>query len=62
LRSDLSGDFSIADYHDTYRDAVEQLVKKKLAGEKIVYEIPHPEEAKELMQALKETLAALSEK
>ncbi len=57
--SDLSGDFSIADYHDTYREAVEQLVKKKLAGEKIVYETPHPEEVKELMQALKETLAAL---
>ena len=59
--TDLSGDFSITDYHDTYRDAVEQLVKKKLAGEKIVYEAPHPEEAKELMQALKETLAILKE-
>lgn len=57
--TDLSGDFSIADYHDTYREAVEQVVKRKLAGEKIVYESPHPEEAKELMQALKETLAAL---
>jgi DNA end-binding protein Ku len=60
--TDLSGDFSIADYHDTYRDAVEQLVMKKLAGEKIVYESPHPEEAKELMQALKETLATLQGK
>jgi DNA end-binding protein Ku len=57
--TDLSGDFSIADYHDTFREAVEQMVVKKLAGEKIVYESPHPEEAKELMQALKETLAAL---
>jgi DNA end-binding protein Ku len=60
--TDLSGDFSIADYHDTYRDSVEQLVMKKLAGEKIVYESPHPEEAKELMQALKETLATLQGK
>jgi len=60
--SDLSGDFSIADYHDTYREAVEKIVNKKLAGEKIVYESPHPEEAKELMQALKETLAALQGK
>jgi DNA end-binding protein Ku len=57
--TDLSGDFSIADYHDTFREAVEQMLMKKLAGEKIVYESPHPEEAKELMQALKETLAAL---
>lgn len=60
--TDLSGDFSIADYHDRYREAVMALIEKKLAGEKIVYEEPHPEEAKELMQALKETLAALSAK
>ena len=60
--TDLSGDFSIADYHDHYREAVMSLIDKKLAGEKIVYEEPHPEEAKELMQALKETLATLSAK
>lgn len=60
--TDLSGDFSITDFHDSYRDMVEQMVTKKLAGEKIVYESPHPEEAKALMQALKETLAALQEK
>jgi DNA end-binding protein Ku len=60
--TDLSGDFSIADYHDMYREAIGQLVKKKLAGKKIVYESPHPEEAKELMQALKETLAVLQGK
>ncbi len=60
--TDLSGDFSIKDYPDHYREAVMSLIEKKLAGEKIVYEEPHPEEAKELMQALKETLATLSPK
>ena len=59
--TDLSGDFSMADYHDRYREAVLDLIDKKLAGEKVVYaEPPQPEEAKELMQALKETLATLS--
>jgi DNA end-binding protein Ku len=60
--SELSGDFSITDFHDRYRDAVMALVEKKLAGEKVVYEKPHHEEAKELMQALKETLATLASK
>jgi DNA end-binding protein Ku len=60
--TDLSGDFSVYDYHDSYRDAVEALVKTKVAGEKIVYEKPHPEEAKELMDALKETIATLARK
>jgi DNA end-binding protein Ku len=60
--SDLSGDFSIGDYRDTYRDSVEALVKKKVTGEKVVYEKPHPEEAKELMDALKETIAVLAKK
>jgi DNA end-binding protein Ku len=60
--SDLSGDFAIADYRDTYRDSVEALVKKKIAGENVVYEKPHPEEAKELMKALKETIDVLARK
>lgn len=60
--TDLSGDFSMADYHDRYREAVLGLVEKKLKGEKVVYVEPHPEEAKELMQALKETLSTLSPK
>ena len=57
---DLSGDFSINDYPDRYREAVLALVDRKLAGEKIVYEEPHPGEAKELMQALQETIATLA--
>jgi DNA end-binding protein Ku len=60
--TDLAGDFSINDYPDRYREAVLALIDKKLAGEKIVYEEPHPEEAKELMQALQETIATLARK
>ena len=60
--TDLSGDFSINDYPDHYREAILALIDRKLAGEKIVYEEPHPEEAKELMQALQETIATLARK
>jgi|SRR5208337_4682239 len=59
---DLSGDFSINDYPDRYREAIFALIDRKLAGEKIVYEEPHPGEAKELMQALQETIATLARK
>ncbi len=60
--ADLTGDFSINAYPDHYREAVLALIDRKLAGEKIVYEEPHPEEAKELMQALQETIATLARK
>jgi DNA end-binding protein Ku len=60
--NELSGDFSITDYPDRYQEAVMKLIEKKLAGEKIVHEEPHPEEAKELMQALQETIATLARK
>jgi len=60
--NDLAGDFNINDYPDHYREAVLSLIDRKLAGEKIVYEEPHPEEAKELMQALQETIATLGRK
>ena len=60
--TDLSGDFSIHDYPDRYREAVLALIDRKLACEEIVYEEPHPEEAKELMQALQETIATLARK
>ena len=59
---ELSGDFSITDYPDHYQEAVMGLIEKKLAGEKIVRAEPHPEEAKELMQALQETIATLAKK
>jgi DNA end-binding protein Ku len=60
--NELSGDFSITDYPDRYQEAVMRLIEKKLAGEKVVQEEPHPEEAKELMQALQETIATLAGK
>jgi DNA end-binding protein Ku len=60
--NELSGDFSIMDYPDRYQEAVMRLIEKKLAGEKIVHVEPHPEEAKELMQALQETIATLARK
>ena len=60
--TDLSGDFSLGDYPDHYREAILALIDRKLAGEKIVYAEPRPEEAKELMQALQETIATLARK
>jgi DNA end-binding protein Ku len=61
--NELSGDFSITDYPDRYHKAVLELIQKKIAGEKIVTEEPpQPEQAKELMQALEETIATLSRK
>ncbi len=61
--NELSGDFSITDYPDRYQKAVLELINKKRAGEKIVMEEPpHPEQAKELMQALQETIATLARK
>jgi DNA end-binding protein Ku len=58
--TDLSGDFFINEYPDRYREAILALIDRKLAGEKIAYSEPRPGEAKELMQALQETLASLA--
>jgi DNA end-binding protein Ku len=61
--SDLSGEFNIADYKDSYKEKVEELIEKKLKGETIVIEKPVKEEAaKELMVALQETLNQLKQK
>jgi DNA end-binding protein Ku len=60
--TELSGKFSLADYQDHYREAVMGLIEKKLTGEKLVRVEPHPEEAKEIMLALQETLATLSKR
>lgn len=60
--TDLTGDFSINDYPDRYHEAILDLINRKVAGKKIVYQEPHPEEAKELMQALQETIATLARK
>jgi DNA end-binding protein Ku len=58
--SDLSGEFNITEYEDSYKEKIEELIKKKMKGEVIVFEKPMKEEAaKELMEALQETLKQL---
>jgi DNA end-binding protein Ku len=57
--NDLSGEFDITEYEDTYEERIRKLIAKKLKGETIVAEKPVKEEAKELMAALQETLNQL---
>jgi len=59
--TDLSGEFNIEDYKDTYKEKVEQLIEKKMKGETITVEKPVKEEAKQLMAALQETLKQLKQ-
>ena len=57
--TDLSSEFNITEFEDSYMKRVEELVKQKLKGEKIRIE-KHPEvEAKSLMVALRETIKQL---
>jgi DNA end-binding protein Ku len=60
--TDLSGEFDITEYQDSYRQKIKELVEKKMKGETITYEKPVKEEAKELMIALQETLKQLKKK
>ena len=60
--ADLSGEFDITEYKDTFRQKVEELVQKKTKGEKMIVEKPVKEEARELMVALQETLKQLKKK
>ncbi|MGD0995677.1 MAG: Ku protein [Candidatus Bathyarchaeia archaeon] len=60
--SDLSGDFDITEFEDTYMKRVEELIAQKLKGEKIQIEKPPEVEAKGLMVALRETLKQLEQK
>ena len=57
--TDLSGEFDIAEFEDTYMKKVQQLVKQKMKGETITVERPPEVEAKGLMVALRETLKQL---
>ncbi len=57
----LSGEFDITEYHDTYTERVEALLEKKMKGETIKVEEPETEEVKELMTALQETLSQMQE-
>jgi DNA end-binding protein Ku len=56
---DLSGEFDITEYHDTYRERVLAIIEKKRSGETIRVEKPKAAEVKELMVALEETVAQL---
>ncbi len=60
--TDLSGEFDISEYKDTYRQKVTEIIKKKLKGEIITVEKPPKEEIKGLMAALQETLKQLEKK
>ena len=60
--TDLSGEFDISEYKDSYRIKVDELIRKKLKGETIVVEKPPKEEVKGLMTALQETLKQLEKK
>jgi len=60
--TELSGDFDITEFEDTYKKRVEELIAQKLKGEKIHIEKPQEVEAKSLMVALRETLKQLEQK
>jgi DNA end-binding protein Ku len=55
----LSGEFDITEYRDTYREHVEKLVEQKMKGETITVQQFETEDVKDLMLALQETLAQL---
>ena len=57
--TDLSGEFDISEFEDSYMKKVEELIAQKLKGEKIHVEKPPEIEAKGLMVALRETLKQL---
>jgi DNA end-binding protein Ku len=57
--TDLSGDFDITEFEDTYQKKVQALVAQKMKGEKITVEKLPEMEAKSLMVALRETLNQL---
>ena len=57
--TDLSGEFDITEFEDSYKKRVEEIIEQKLKGEKIRVEKPPEVEAKSLMVALRETLKQL---
>jgi DNA end-binding protein Ku len=60
--TDLSGEFDVTEYKDTFKQRIDKLLEKKIKGETITVEKPVREEAKELMVALQETLKQLKKK
>jgi DNA end-binding protein Ku len=64
LVESLAGEFEPDKYHDTYREAVLEMIEKKAAGEEIAIQ-PETEEAApvpDLMSALKASLDAVRER
>jgi DNA end-binding protein Ku len=59
---DLSGDFDITEFKDTYMQKVQELVNQKIKGEKITIQKAPEVEVKGLMTALRETLKQLETK
>jgi DNA end-binding protein Ku len=59
---DLSGEFDITEFKDSYRLKVQEMIQKKTKGEKITVEKPAEVEVKGLMTALRETLKQLETK
>jgi DNA end-binding protein Ku len=63
ILDNLTGEFDITEYKDTYRENVEKLIKQKLKGEIIrVEKTEKREEVKELMVALEETLQQMKKR
>ncbi|MFA5295192.1 MAG: Ku protein [Methanoregulaceae archaeon] len=56
---DLTGDLDVTEFRDSYRERVHELIEKKREGKTIIIEKPAAEEARELMDALQETLARI---
>jgi DNA end-binding protein Ku len=63
LIENLTEEFRPQEFHDEYREALLQIIEKKVAGEEIE-EVPEPEPTKvvDLMQALKASVAATKKK
>ena len=59
---DLTGNFSITEFQDSYMKRLEALIAQKVKGEKVHIEKPPEIEAKQLMVALRETLKQLEQK
>jgi DNA end-binding protein Ku len=57
--SDLSGDFDMSEFEDSYKKRVEELIEQKLKGEKIHIEKPPEVENKSLTASLRETIKQL---
>jgi DNA end-binding protein Ku len=57
--TDLSGEFAIDEYHDTYRERIEALINSKMSGTTYHVEKPKAAEVRDLMSALEETLAKM---